>query len=95
MLQTDPMKRATVDDIRKHEWFQKDLQPYLFPEREAELATLDHEAINEVCEKFSVEASEIIEVLESGEGADPLAIAYHLIIDNKRLADESAIHDFK
>ena len=21
MLQTDPMKRATVEDVRKHEWF--------------------------------------------------------------------------
>lgn len=56
MLQTDPMKRATVDDIRKHEWFQKDLQPYLFPDRDAELATLDHEAIDEVCEVSLISA---------------------------------------
>ena len=31
MLQTDPMRRATAEDIHKHEWFQKDLPPYLFP----------------------------------------------------------------
>ena len=95
MLQTDPIKRASVDDIRKHEWFQKDLQPYLFPERDAELATLDHEAIDEVCEKFGVEASEITDALEVENSSDPLAIAYRLIIDNKRLADDAAIQEFK
>ena len=37
MLQTDPMKRATIDDIRKHEWFQVNLPNYLFPERDCDL----------------------------------------------------------
>ena len=37
MLQTDPMKRATIDDIRKHEWFQVNLPNYLFPERDTDL----------------------------------------------------------
>ena len=37
MLQTDPMKRATIDDIRKHEWFQINLPNYLFPERDTDL----------------------------------------------------------
>jgi len=32
MLQTDPMKRATAEDIHKHEWFLKDLPTYLFPD---------------------------------------------------------------
>ncbi len=95
MLQTDPMKRASVDDIRKHEWFQKDLPAYLFPERDTDLATLDHEAIDEVCEKFGIDAKEILRVLEEGEAQDPLAIAYKLIIDNKRLENEEAIHEFK
>ncbi|VVC90481.1 unnamed protein product [Leptidea sinapis] len=31
MLQVDPMKRATIDDVKKHDWFQKDLPDYLFP----------------------------------------------------------------
>lgn len=31
MLQVDPMKRASIEDIKKHEWFQKDLSEYLFP----------------------------------------------------------------
>jgi 5'-AMP-activated protein kinase catalytic alpha subunit len=95
MLQTDPMKRASVDDIRKHDWFQKDLPNYLFPERDSELATLDHEAVDEVCEKFGVEAKEILRVLEEGEVQDPLSIAYRLIIDNKRLENDEAISEFK
>ena len=95
MLQTDPMRRATVDDIRKHEWFQKDLQEYLFPDRDAELATLDHEAVNEVCEKFNIDASELLEVIEEGDHQHHLAIAYRLIIDNKRLENDTAIADFK
>lgn len=89
------MRRATVEDIRKHDWFKKDLPGYLFPDRDAELATLDHEAIEETCKKFGVEASEIIEALEEGDNANPLAIAYRLIIDNKRLEDEHAIEEFK
>jgi len=95
MLQTDPMKRATIDDIRKHEWFQVNLPNYLFPERDTDLAALEHEAIDEVCEKFGVEAKEIIRVLEEGEQHDPLAIAYKLIIDNKRIENEEAISEFK
>ena len=95
MLQTDPMMRATIDDIRKHEWLQVNLPSYLFPERDTDLATLEHEAIDEVCEKFGVEAKEIIRVLEEGEQHDPLAIAYKLIIDNKRIENEEAISEFK
>lgn len=50
MLQTDPMKRATIEDIRNHEWFQVDLAAYLFPDRDAAMATLDHEAVQEASE---------------------------------------------
>ena len=50
MLQIDPMKRATAEDIHKHEWFQKDLPTYLFPDRDADVQMMDHETINVVCE---------------------------------------------
>jgi serine/threonine protein kinase len=50
MLQTDPMRRATAEDIHKHEWFQKDLPPYLFPDRDVDVALVDHEALAMVCE---------------------------------------------
>lgn len=31
MLQVDPMKRASMEDVKKHDWFQKNLPEYLFP----------------------------------------------------------------
>ena len=50
MLQTDPMRRATAEDIHKHGWFLKDLPPYLFPDRDVDVAIIDHEALSMVCE---------------------------------------------
>ena len=50
MLQIDPMKRATAEDIHKHEWFQKDLPTYLFPERDVDVAMMDQETVGVVCE---------------------------------------------
>ncbi|XP_043279732.1 5'-AMP-activated protein kinase catalytic subunit alpha-2 [Venturia canescens] len=91
MLQVDPMKRATIEDIKKHEWFQKDLPTYLFPSPvEQDSSVIDIEAVNEVCEKFNVKEAEVHSALLSCDPHDQLAIAYHLIIDNKRIADEAA-----
>merc|ERR1712004_113228 len=95
MLQTDPMKRATADDIHKHEWFLKDLPNYLFPDRDFNIAVIDHEALDTVCEKFSAEAREVEDLLQNGDYQNPLAIAYRLIIDNKRIEGEHAIEEFK
>lgn len=49
MLQTDPMKRATIEDIKKHEWFQKDCPAYLFPSPvEQDSSVIDTDAVYEV-----------------------------------------------
>uniref|UniRef100_U5EXE8 non-specific serine/threonine protein kinase n=1 Tax=Corethrella appendiculata TaxID=1370023 RepID=U5EXE8_9DIPT len=91
MLQVDPLKRATVEEIKKHEWFQKELPAYLFPSPvEQDSSVIDTYAVNEVCDKFGVKESEVHMALLSGDPHDQLAIAYHLIIDNKRIADEAA-----
>ncbi|KAI8442328.1 hypothetical protein MSG28_005863 [Choristoneura fumiferana] len=68
-LQVDPMKRASIEDVKKHEWFQKDLPGYLFPSP---------------VEQFGVKEHEVHNALLSGDPHDQLAIAYHLVIDNKR-----------
>lgn len=98
MLQVDPMKRATIEDIKNHEWFQKDLPAYLFPPvADQDSSIIDTDCIKEVCEKFNVKESEVYQALMSQDPHDQLAIAYHLIIDNKRIADEAAkfeIRDF-
>ena len=54
MLQIDPMKRATAEDIHKHEWFQKDLPQYLFPDRDVDVAMMDHETVAVVCEVIRI-----------------------------------------
>lgn len=91
MLQVDPLKRATVEEIKKHEWFQKDLPAYLFPSPvEQDSSVIDTHAVSEVCDKFGVKDQEVHNALLSGDPHDQLAIAYHLIIDNKRIADEAA-----
>lgn len=46
MLQVDPMKRATMEDIKNHEWFKKDLPAYLFPPpNEADASIVDIDAV--------------------------------------------------
>lgn len=96
MLQVDPLKRATVEEIKKHEWFQKELPAYLFPSPvEHDSSVIDTKAVEEVCEKFNVRAVEVHQSLLSGDIHDQLAIAYHLIIDNKRIADEAAKAELK
>ncbi|XP_063388534.1 5'-AMP-activated protein kinase catalytic subunit alpha-2 [Cydia fagiglandana] len=96
MLQVDPMKRASIEDVKKHEWFQKDLPGYLFPSPvEQDSSVIDTEAISEVCDKFGVKEHEVHNALLSGDPHDQLAIAYHLVIDNKRIADEAAKAEIK
>ncbi|XP_036970804.1 5'-AMP-activated protein kinase catalytic subunit alpha-2 isoform X3 [Acanthopagrus latus] len=91
MLQVDPLKRATIKDIREHEWFKQDLPGYLFPEDPSYDATvLDEEAVREVCEKFECTESEVVTSLYSGDPQDQLAVAYHLIIDNRRIMTQAS-----
>lgn len=95
MLQVDPLKRATIEEIKKHEWFQKDLPAYLFPSPvEQDSSVIDTMAVQEVCDKFGVKDSEVHNALLSGDVHDQLAIAYHLIIDNQRM-DEAAKAEIK
>lgn len=96
MLQVDPLKRATVEEIKKHDWFQKELPAYLFPSPvEQDSSVIDTHAVAEVCDKFGVKEQEVHNALLSGDPHDQLAIAYHLIIDNKRIADEAAKAELK
>lgn len=96
MLQVDPLKRANIEEIKKHEWFQIELPTYLFPSSvENDSNVIDTFAVSEVCDKFGVKDAEVHNALLSGDPHDQLAIAYHLIIDNKRFADEAAKSEIK
>merc|ERR1719237_455111 len=97
MLQTDPMKRATVEDVRKHEWFllEGGCPKYLFPDRVTDTSIVDTDAIAEVSQKFGVEEQEIHSALLSDDPHNQLVIAYNLIIDNKRIQTAKEEDDFK
>ncbi|RWS23585.1 serine/threonine protein kinase-like protein [Leptotrombidium deliense] len=91
MLQVDPIKRVTIEDIKNHEWFKKDLSDYLFPPvNDTDASIIDTDAVREVCEKFGVQDKEVHNALLSGNPHDQLAIAYNLIVDNKRIEDETS-----
>ncbi|NXF86346.1 AAPK1 kinase, partial [Eubucco bourcierii] len=75
---------------REHEWFKQDLPKYLFPEDPSYSSTMiDDEALKEVCEKFECTEEEVLSCLYSRNHQDPLAVAYHLIIDNRRIMNEA------
>ncbi|XP_030852246.1 5'-AMP-activated protein kinase catalytic subunit alpha-2 [Strongylocentrotus purpuratus] len=90
MLQVDPLKRATIKDIREHDWFRIDMPQYLFPQNDFDDSIVDVDAVKEVCEKFNVREGEVQNALMCGDPHDQLRIAYYLIIDNKRIMDEAS-----
>ncbi|CAJ0565972.1 unnamed protein product, partial [Mesorhabditis spiculigera] len=98
MLQVDPMKRATIKQVIAHDWFQKELPAYLFPPvNESEASIVDIEAVREVTERYNVPEEEVTSALLGDDPHHHLSIAYNLIVDNKRIADETAklsIDDF-
>lgn len=95
MLQVDPIQRATIQDIIEHEWFRIDLPAYLFPSAPAADPTngttpIDYDIIGEVCDKFGVTEQDVHDAIMAGDPHDQLNIAYHLIMDNKRIEDEAS-----
>ncbi|XP_071799712.1 5'-AMP-activated protein kinase catalytic subunit alpha-2-like isoform X2 [Asterias amurensis] len=90
LLQVDPLKRADIKNIREHEWFKVELPEYLFPRHNFDDSIIDNEAVREVCEKFNVKEQEVHNALLAGDPHDQLRIAYYLIIDNKRIMDETS-----
>jgi len=98
MLVVNPLERATIKDVREHDWFKVDLASYLFPAgTDVDASIIDTEVIQEVCAKCRVSESEVHQALLSGDPQDQLVIVYNLIMDNKRIADETdkmQIQDF-
>uniref|UniRef100_A0AC34RP60 Protein kinase domain-containing protein n=1 Tax=Panagrolaimus sp. JU765 TaxID=591449 RepID=A0AC34RP60_9BILA len=94
MLQVDPMKRATIKDVISHEWFRVDLPAYLFPPiNENEASIVDIDAVKEVCRLCQTTEEDVTTALLSDDVHNPLSIAYNLIVDNKRIADEIMLGD--
>uniref|UniRef100_A0A1I8GA84 non-specific serine/threonine protein kinase n=2 Tax=Macrostomum lignano TaxID=282301 RepID=A0A1I8GA84_9PLAT len=89
ILCADPLRRATIEDIRRHPWFQTDLPAYLFPSDGAhqDLSIVDKLAVAEVATRCRVsERSVLAALLSDDPQSNQLAVAYQLVLD-RRLAD--------
>jgi len=98
MLTVDPLKRATIKEILENEWFKNCLPDYLFPnDKQENLSLIDVDAVFEICEKFSVDEQSVQKSLMEGDSHNQYVIAYHLIIDNRRMTEAQnriQINDF-
>lgn len=83
ILQVDPLNRATIQDIKNHEWFLKDLPDYL-KETTGITQTIDEDVLQEAHSKFSdlMKYQEAYDSLKNGKVND-ITVAYQLIKDNK------------
>ncbi|KAI6225728.1 5'-AMP-activated protein kinase catalytic subunit alpha-2 [Aphelenchoides besseyi] len=89
MLQVDPMKRATIKDVINHEWFRVNLPAYLFPPvNEGDASIIDIDALHDVSVRYKVTEQDVTAALLGDDPHDKLSVAYNLIVDNKRIADE-------
>lgn len=70
---------------RDHDWFRKDLPVYLFPSALLESDIIDQECLAQVCEKLNCHETDVRWAIKNGDPHDQLKIAYHLILDNKRM----------
>ncbi|KAL0207069.1 hypothetical protein P9112_012780 [Eukaryota sp. TZLM1-RC] len=87
MLRVDPLQRATVDDIKYHQWFQASLPKYLsmLLVDPRSLCVVDDDIVDEIEVLFSHAASreEIKRALRRAD-TNEITVAYHLIKDQRR-----------
>lgn len=93
MLQVNPVKRITVQQIKDHHWFQQDLPDYLFPQRNQDNTsdTIDLTVVSEVCQKLGVKMHEVLAAIQTGDPHNQLNVAYHLILDNTTMAHPETV----
>ncbi|CAO3686145.1 unnamed protein product [Rhizopus stolonifer] len=91
MLVVDPLKRITIQEIRKNEWFNKNLPDYLQPlpnTEENENLSVDDSLVAELSKKMNY-SIEIINKALKETGNNQFKVAYQLVLDNKRLLKDS------
>jgi len=87
MLEVDPLKRITIEEIRRHPWFKTNLPTYLAEPSSTcpKIKDLDLEIVEEIAQKFQEDKSTVIAALQNSENNNEFLVAYHLIEDNKRM----------
>lgn len=94
MLVTDPLKRMTIDDIRKHPWFLRDLPRYLAvaPRLGTHLEHIDDLVLSDVVKRMGFPREKIYRALKKGR-RNHYTVAYHLIKDAQDELDTSVVSE--
>mmetsp|Transcript_11685 Transcript_11685/g.48585 ORF Transcript_11685/g.48585 Transcript_11685/m.48585 type:complete len:371 (-) Transcript_11685:630-1742(-) len=92
MLLVDPMKRITVDGIRKHPWFQTRLPRYLSlrPRIGNHVQEVDERVLQLVEEKTNFPRDRVVRSLKRGR-RNCYTVAYHLLNDSVQQLDTTEL----
>jgi hypothetical protein len=91
LLTVDPLRRATVDEIRADPWFAASLPPTLFPVDGCATETeYDKTLVARVCRDFQVYPEQVVEQLQAGDDNDQLVRAYNMLVENRALRPDEA-----
>jgi len=91
MLVVDPLKRITIENIRKNKWFNTNLPDYLKPITSSPYdisSDIDENIINELRKKLGYSREQILRGLKS-EGENQIKVACALVIDHKRMINDA------
>ncbi|KAI8636226.1 kinase-like domain-containing protein [Parasitella parasitica] len=91
MLIVDPLKRITIQEIRKNPWFNKNLPAYLRPlpnTEESENLLIDDDLVFELSKKMGYSTRVIQKALSEADN-NQFKVAYQLVVDHKRLLQDS------
>ncbi|XP_065199220.1 5'-AMP-activated protein kinase catalytic subunit alpha-2-like [Sycon ciliatum] len=88
MLVVDSLNRATMQDVKSHEWFLVGLPDYLFPSVFAnESTSVQDDVVEEIASRFKVDRQAVLNALQGQNDNDDLQlrIAYQLVVDNRQV----------
>eukprot|EP00842_Homolaphlyctis_polyrhiza_P002154 jgi/Hompol1/293/HPOL_005275-RA len=87
MLIVDPLKRITIPEIRRNEWFMTDLPEYLQPRTDIpqdSFAIIDEELVQYLQKKMSFSKETIHHALRE-PGNNQIKVAYQLVLDQRQM----------
>ncbi|KAJ3093034.1 Protein kinase [Quaeritorhiza haematococci] len=87
MLVVDPMKRITIAEIRKTDWFNINLPDYLQPLPDVDqdpFQELDASIVSEIQKRMGFSKETVYHALREPEN-NQIKVAYQLILDHKRI----------
>mmetsp|Transcript_33338 Transcript_33338/g.81855 ORF Transcript_33338/g.81855 Transcript_33338/m.81855 type:complete len:549 (-) Transcript_33338:171-1817(-) len=94
MLVVDPLQRITVNQLRKHSWFQVNLPAYLLSQEDhlpgnQVTDEVNLQVLGELCQKLHISRDEGAEALRTPH-TNQISVAYHLTLDAKKALQDPA-----